>query len=162
MADTFESHKKEILDSLEPIEKQLEAINTGLVNLDERHAKIVEHRGEITTSIHSKFNKTRRDLDTREAKFDEISRALDTCEAKIMAELEGHIQQQLNTLSTQREEVEILQTQRSILRERIRTGSLGDVLVEQVRDLVDTFDHKTLKPRETPNTYFMYVFCFAT
>ena len=151
IADTFESHKKEILDSLGPVEKQLEATNTALVNLDGRHAEIVEHGGKIATNIHSKF--------------DEIRRALDAREGELMAELEGHTQQQLKSLSAQREEVEILQTQRSsclhFVRESIRTGSPGDVLkmkqgvVKQVRELVDTFDPNTLEPRETTNTCFV-------
>ena len=151
IADTFESHKKEILDSLGPVEKQLEATDTALVNLDGRHAEIIEHGGKIATNIHSKF--------------DEIRRALDAREGELMAELEGHTQQQLKSLSAQREEVEILQTQRSsclhFVRESIRTGSPGDVLkmkqgvVKQVRELVDTFDPNTLEPRETTNTCFV-------
>ncbi len=82
-----------------------------------------------------------------------------------MAELEGHTQQQLKTLFAQREEVKILQTQRSsclhFVRESVRTGSPGDVLkmkqvvVKQVRELVDTFDPNTLKPRETTNICFV-------
>ena len=151
IADTFESHKKEILDSLGPVEKQLEATDTALVNLDGRHAEIIEHGGKIATNIHSKF--------------DEIHQALYAREGELMAELEGHTQQQLKSLSAQREEVEILQTQRSsclhFVRESIRTGSPGDVLkmkqgvVKQVRELVDTFDPNTLEPRETTNTCFV-------
>ncbi|XP_064385508.1 tripartite motif-containing protein 2-like [Halichondria panicea] len=152
IADTFESHKKEILDSLGPVKKQLEATNTALVNLDGRHAEIVEQGGKIATNIHSKF--------------DEIHQALYAREGELMAELEGHTQQQLKSLSAQREEVEILQTQRNsclhFVRESIRTGSSGDVLkmkqgvVKQVRELVDTFDPNTLEPRETTNTCFAY------
>ncbi len=151
IADTFESHKKEILDSLGPVEKQLEATDTALVNLDGRHAEIVEHGGKLATNIHSKF--------------DEIHQALYAREGELMAELEGHTQQQLKSLSAQREEVEILQTQRSsclhFVRESIRTGSPGDVLkmkqgvVKQVRELVDTFDPNTLEPRQTTNTCFV-------
>ena len=151
IADTFESHKKEILDSLGPVEKQLEATDTALVNLDGRHAEIVEHGGKIATNIHSKF--------------DEIHQALYAREGELMAELECHTQQHLKSLSAQREEVEILQTQRSsclhFVRESIRTGSPGDVLkmkqgvVKQVRELVDTFDPNTLEPRETTNTCFV-------
>ncbi|XP_064384337.1 tripartite motif-containing protein 3-like [Halichondria panicea] len=151
IADTFESHKKEILDSLGPVEKQLEATDTALVNLDGRHAEIVEHGGKIATNIHSKF--------------DELHQALYAREGELMAELKGHTQQQLKSLSAQREEVDILQTQRSsclhFVRESIRTGSPGDVLkmkqgvVKQVRELVDTFDPNTLEPRETTNTCFV-------
>ncbi|XP_064384350.1 E3 ubiquitin-protein ligase TRIM71-like [Halichondria panicea] len=151
IADTFESHKKEILDSLGPVEKQLEATDTALVNLDGRHAEIVEHGGTIATNIHSKFDK--------------LHQALYAREGELMAELEGHTQQQLKSLSAQRKEVEILQTQRSsclhFVRESIRTGSPGDVLkmkqgvVKQVRELVDTFDPNTLEPRETTNTCFV-------
>ncbi len=153
ITDTFESHKKEILDSLGPVEKQLEATNTALVNLDGWRAEIDEHKGKIATNINSKF--------------DEIRRALDARKEELMAELENHTQQQLKTFSAQREEVKILQTQRNsclhFVRESIRTGSPGDVLkmkqgvMKQVRELVDTFDPNTLepRPRETPNTCFV-------
>ncbi len=151
IADTFESHKKEILDSLEPVEKQLEATDTALVSLDSRCEEILERKTTIEAGIHTKF--------------DEIRRALDAREGELIAELDGHTQQQLKTLSAQREEVEILQTQRSsclhFVREGIRTGSPGDVLkmkqvvVKQVRELVDTFDPNTLEPRERPNTCFV-------
>ncbi|XP_064384339.1 E3 ubiquitin-protein ligase TRIM71-like [Halichondria panicea] len=151
IADTFESHKKEILDSLGPVEKQLEATDTTLVNLDGQHAEIVEHGGKLAITIHSKF--------------DELHQVLYAREGELMAELEGHTQQQLKSLSAQREEVEILQTQRSsclhFVRESIRTGSPGDVLkmkqgvVKQVRELVETFDPNTLEPRETTNTCFV-------
>ncbi len=151
IADTFESHKKEILDSLEPVEKQLEATNTALVNLDSRCGEITKRKANVEADIHSKFDKIRQSLDAREA--------------ELMAQLEGHTQQQLKNLSAQREEVEILQIQRNscvhFLRESIRTGSPGDVLkmkqgvMKQVRELVATFDPNTLKPQEGTNTCFV-------
>ena len=151
ITDTFESHKKEILDSLGPVEKQLEATDTALANLDGRHAEIVEHQGKISTNIN--------------ARFDEIRRAFDAREAELMTGLEGHTQQQLKTLSDQRKDIEIFQTQCNnclhFVRESIRTGSPGDVLkmkqgvMKQVRELVDTFDLNNLEPRETANTCFV-------
>ena len=151
IADTFESHKEEILVSLEPVEKQLEATNTALARLDGRCDKIVARRVALETDIHTAF--------------DEIRNTLDTREAELVAELEGHTQQQLKKLSAQREEVEILQTQREscvhFVRESIRRGSPGDVLkmkagvVKQVRELVDTFDPHTLEPCEQASISFI-------
>ncbi len=66
IADTIESHKKEIMDSLGPVEKQLEATDTALVNLDGRHSEIVEHGGKIATNIHSKFGEIYQALYARE------------------------------------------------------------------------------------------------
>ena len=97
--------------------------------------------------------------------FDEIRKTLDAREAELVAQLEGHAQQQLKKLSAQREEVEILQIQREscvhFVRESIRSGSPGDVLkmkagvVKQVRELVDTFDPHTLEPCEQASTSFI-------
>ena len=97
--------------------------------------------------------------------FDEIHKTLEAREAELEAQLEGHTQQQLKKLSTQREEVEILQIQHEscvlFVRESIRTGSPGDVLkmkagvVKQVRELVDTFDPHTLEPCEQATTSFI-------
>ena len=151
ISDTFESHKEEILVSLEPVEKQLEATNTALLRLDSRCDEIVARRVAMETEIHKSF--------------DEIRMTLEAREAELVAQLEGHTQQQLKKLSAQREEVEILQTQREscvhFVRESIRSGSPGDVLkmkagvVKQVRELVDTFDPHTLEPCEQATTSFI-------
>ena len=151
ISDTFESHKEEILVSLEPVEKQLEATNTALLRLDSRCDEIVARRVAMETEIHKSF--------------DEIRKTLEAREAELVAQLEGHTQQQLKKLSAQREEVEILQTQREscvhFVRESIRSGSPGDVLkmkagvVKQVRELVDTFDPHTLEPCEQATTSFI-------
>ena len=151
ISDTFESHKEEILVSLEPVENQLEATNTALLRLDSRCDEIVARRVAMETEIHKSF--------------DEIRKTLEAREAELVAQLEGHTQQQLKKLSAQREEVEILQTQREscvhFVRESIRSGSPGDVLkmkagvVKQVRELVDTFDPHTLEPCEQATTSFI-------
>ncbi len=151
IADTFESDKKDILDCLGPVKKQLEATNTALVNLDTRCGEIMELKTDVEADIHSKF--------------DEIRRVLDDRETELMAQLEDHTQQQLKNLSAQREEVEILQTQRNscvhFVTESVRTGSPGDVLkmkqgvVKQVKELAATFDPNTLEPREAANTCFI-------
>ena len=150
ISDTIESHKEEILVSLEPVEKQLQAINTGLIKLDGRRDEIVARGVTMETKIHEAFEEIRKTLEAREA--------------ELVAQLEGHTQQQLKKLSAQREEVEILQTQREscvhFVRESVRSGSPGDVLkmkagvVKQVRELVDTFDPHTLEPCEQATTSF--------
>ena len=150
ISDTFESHKEEILVSLEPVEKQLEATNTALLRLDSRCDQIVARRVAMETEIHKSF--------------DDIRKTLEAREAELVAQLEGHTQQQLKKLSAQREEVKILQTQREscvhFVRESICSGSPGDVLkmkagvVKQVRELVDTFDPHTLEPCEQATTSF--------
>ena len=151
ISDTYESHKEEILASLEPVEKQLKITNTTLVRLDNRRDEIAARRVAMETEIHTAF--------------DEIRKTLDAREAELVGQLEGHTQQQLKNLSAQREEVEILQTQREscvhFVRESIRSGSPGDVLkmkagvVKQVRELVDTFDPHTLEPCEQASTSFI-------
>ena len=150
ITDTFESHKEEILVSLKPVEKQLEATNTALLRLDSRCDNIVARRVATETEIHKSF--------------DEIHKTLEAREAELVAQLEGHTQQQLKKLSAQREEVEILQIQREscvhFVRESICSGSPGDVLkmkagvVKQVRELVDTFDPHTLEPHEQATISF--------
>ena len=151
ISDTIESHKEEILVSLEPVEKQLEATSTALIGLDGRRDEIVARSVTMETKIHEAF--------------DEIRKTLKVREAELVAQLEGHTQQQLKKLSAQREKVEILQTQREscvhFVRESIRSGSPGDVLkmkvgvVKQVRELVDTFDPHTLEPCEQATTSFI-------
>ena len=80
-SDTYESHKEEILDSLKSVEKQLKITNTALVRLDGRRDEIVARRVAMETEIHTAFDKIRKTLDAREA--------------ELVAQLEGHTQQQL-------------------------------------------------------------------
>ena len=151
IADTFERHKEEILVSLEPVEKQLKAINAALVRLDGKCDEIDTQRVTTEAEIH--------------AAMDEFRKTLEAREAELVAQLEGHTQQQLKKLSAKREEVEILQTQREscvhFVRESIRSGSPADVLkmkagvVKQVRELVDTFDPHTLQSSEQASTSFI-------
>ena len=151
IAETIESHKDEILASLEPVEKQLEAINRALVRINGRCEEIAIGRATIEAEIN--------------AAFDEVCRALDTREAKLMAQLENHTQQQLKRLSIQREEVEILQAhcERCVqfVRESLHDCSPEHVIkmkpgvVKQVRELVDTFDPHTLEPRQQTSINFI-------
>ena len=151
ISDTFESYKEEILASLGPVEKQLETTNKALTNLDSRCHEIEEQRVSMEANIHTKIQ--------------ELRKALDDCEARLVAQLEGQIQQKLKNISAQREEIEILQTQRNsclhFVTESIRTGTPGDVMkmkhaiVKQVKELTDTFDLDTLKAREQANLSFL-------
>ena len=94
-------------------------------------------------------------------KIQELHKALDDCEARLVAQLEGQTQQKLKNVSAQREEIEILQTQRNsclhFVTESIRTGTPGDVMkmkhaiVKQVQELTDTFDPNTLEACEQAN-----------
>ena len=52
ISDTFESHKEEILASLEPVEKQLETTNKALTKLDGRRDEISVRRVAMETDIH--------------------------------------------------------------------------------------------------------------
>ena len=147
ISDTFESYKEEILASLGPVEKQLETTNKALTNLDSRCLEIEEQRVNMEANIQTKIQ--------------ELRKALDDCEARLVAQLEGQTQQKLKNVSAQREEIEILQTQRNsclhFVTESIRTGTPGDVMkmkhtiVKQVKELTDTFDPDALEACEQAN-----------
>ena len=151
ISDTFESYKEEILASLGPVEKQLETTNKALTNLDSRCHEIKEQRVNMEANIQTKIQKLRK--------------ALDDCEARLVAQLEGQTQQKLKNVSAQREEIEILQTQRNsclhFVTESIRTGTPGDVMkmkhtiVKQVKELTETFDPNTLEACEQANMSFV-------
>ena len=151
ISDMVGSHKGEILVSMEPVKKQLEATNTALVRLDGRCDEIEAEVVTIVTKIHTAFDNFRKTLEAREA--------------ELVAQLEGHTQQQLKKLSTQREEVEILHTQCescvNLTRENVRSRSPRDVLnikaglEKQMKELVDVFDPHTLELCEQATTSFI-------
>ena len=151
IADTFESHKEEILVSLEPVEKQLEATNTALLRLEGRQEEIDAKSATMETEISTAFK--------------EIHKTLDDREAELLAQLKNHTKKQQEKVSAQRKELQILLAQCNncvhFVRESIRSGYPGDVLkmkagvVKQVRELVEMFEHSNLEPCEQASTSFI-------
>ena len=150
ISDTFETHKADILSSLEPVTKQLGDITEAVSRLDARREEIAGQRENVKAEIHSSFQQLRRAIDESEAQF---SRQTDQI-----------IDQKLENLDTLKGTIEIMQAQRSsclhFITESIRTGSQGEVmkskkqLVKQVKDLTERFDPDTLKVHEQANVSF--------
>ena len=151
ISDTFEAHKNELDRCVGPVEKQLEATNAALVELDSIRREIIRQQTCVKTDIHATFNQLRKTIDAREA--------------ELVSQLEGHSQQQLKCISAQIEEVKILQTQREscvqFVKESIRSRFPGDVVkmkervVNQVKELVNLFDPSTLDPYEQASTNYV-------
>ena len=150
ISDTFETHKEEILSSLEPVKKQLGDITEAVSRLDTRREEIAGQRENVKTEIHSSFQQLRKTIDESEA---QLSRQTDQI-----------IDQKLENIDNQKGKIEIMQAQRSsclhFITESIRTGSQGEVmkskkqLVKQVKNLTERFDPDTLKVHEQANVSF--------
>ena len=150
ISDTFETHKEEILSSLEPVKKQLGDITEAVARLDARREEIAGQRENVKVEIHSSFQQLRKTIDESEA---QLSRETDQI-----------IDQKLENIDNQKSTIETMQAQRSsclhFITESIRTGSQGEVmkskkqLVKQVKDLTERFDPDTLKLREQANVNY--------
>ena len=150
ISDTFETHKEEILSSLEPVKKQLGDITEAVSRLDTRREEIAGQRENVKAEIHSSFQQLRKTINESEA---QLSRQTDQI-----------IEQKLENLDTLKGTIEIMQAQRSsclhFITESIRTGSRGEVmkskkqLVKQVKDLTERFDPDTLKVHEQANVNY--------
>ena len=148
--DAFNTHKEEILSSLEPVKAQLEATNHALTSLEVQREEIATQRAALECDIHTSFQQAHKILEDREA--------------QLIAQLENQTQQKLKNVTAQRDEVEVMQTQRSsclhFVSESIRTGTQGDVMkmkkkiVNQVKELTDNFNSETLDMKETANLCF--------
>ena len=150
ISDTFETHKEEILSSLEPVKKQLGDITEAVARLDARREEIAGQRENVKVEIHSSFQQLRKTIDESEA---QLSRETDQI-----------IDQKLENIDNQKSTIETMQAQRSsclhFITESIRTGSQGEVmkskkqLVKQVKDLTERFDPDTLILREQANVNY--------
>ena len=143
-------YKGEITSSLKPMEEELTIVNKALAQLDTCSGEISDQRAAIEANIHNKIQRLHEFLDVRKT--------------ELIGQLHRITQSKLKGLATQRDQIETTQVQMSsclnFVRERINTGSNGEVLkmktriVKQVKELTSAFQSDTLKPNTEADITF--------
>ena len=122
----FEKYKEEITLSLEPMEKQVATAKKAQAQIDAHCGEASNQRAATAESIHITFRLLREVLDIREA--------------ELIGQLDQMTQEKLKNLTTQREQIETALTQLNTclhsMRESLRTGNEGDVLMARTTTLM--------------------------
>ena len=146
----FEKYKKEIMSSLEPMEKQVTTIKKALALIKQCRGEISDQQAAIEDNIHVTFRRLREVLTVRET------------------ELIGHLhkttQGKLKGLAAKRDQIETTLAQLDsclhFMRESIKAGNERNVLmmktntVHQVKELTTPFQPDTLKPNTEADLIF--------
>ena len=151
VTDTFERQKGEIIASLEPVERHLENANKMLKQIEAQSKAAKSKRDVVAAEIQQK---------TRE-----LQEMLEKRKDELVGQLDESTQQTLKDLATQKDEVEMTQTQLasclSFVRESLRTGSQGEVMkmkkgvVKQIKEITGSIkSEKQLPPCDLLNVCF--------
>ena len=146
----FEKYKAEIGCFLGPMEKQVTVITKALAQLDARCGEISDQRTATAVNLHTTFRRLREVLDVRET--------------ELIGQLDLETQVKLKGLAAQRDQIETTLAQLHsclhYMRESLRTGNEGDVLMmkantlTQVKELTTPFPSDILEPNAKADIRF--------
>ena len=146
----FEKYKKEIMSSLEPMEKQVTIIKKALALIEQCRGEISDKRAALEDNIHVTFRRLREVLTVRET--------------QLIGQLHKTTQGKLKGLAAKRDQIETTLAQLDsclyFMRESIKGGNESDVLmmktnaVHQVKELTTPFQEDTLKPNTEADMVF--------
>ena len=150
IADAFEKCKKEISLSLEPMEKQLTAIEEVLTQFDARYKEISHQRAYIEADIDKSIG--------------QIHKALDIRKSELITQLDLLTRTKLKTLAAQRHQIEIIYTRSKssldLIKKNLQEHDRGEVLLmkgavaKQVKEISAALDPDNLKPNTEADMMF--------
>ena len=151
VSDTFQKHKQEIADQLEPVKHHLDTVNQALHNFDARSKEIQDQRAAIQADIHKEI--------------DQLHQALEQRRTELIGRLDQLTQHKLKSLAAQRDQVELLHTQLTSCLEYVEgsltTGTQGEILemkaplLKQINRLNTDFNPDTLAPEEEADIFLV-------
>ena len=150
VTDAFHKHKDVLITSLQPVERQLDAVTKSLQQLDTQCQQITDQRETLVGNI----LKTIRQL----------QEALEVRKTEVIGQLDQITQQKLKTLTAQKDQIKLVQVQLrnclNFVKESLRTGSKGEILamkkpvVKQVEEITAEFKAEILVPQERADIRF--------
>ena len=148
VSDTFEMHKAELVASMVPVRQQLSTVRESLKQVELRRKAITDNQAAVEGEIAAFAEKL---ISTVTAK-----------KAALIRELAKTTDKKLNSLSSQEDEMKMVQARLSgcleVVERSLKTGTQGEVLaakktiLKKVRDLTDDFQPSSLVPREQADT----------
>ena len=143
MADVFPKHKEEITSSLEAFKENLDKIHQALQAFDSRTKELNDQRLTVEADIN-------REIDRQH-------QILDQCRQQLVHSLDMLTQQDLNNITTQRTQVEVLKAKMSsCLKDAkgdLETGTEVEVLamkapvLQQIEQITAEFNSNTIQPQ---------------
>ncbi len=150
LEEAFDKYKGEITSLLEPMEKQVRIIHTALAQLDTSSREISNQRVTIEASIHDTVRRLHEILDARKTEF--------------IGQLHQMIQRKLKDITSQRDQMETIQTQLNnclnFTIDKLKTGRRGEILkmkttvVKQIKELTTPFQSDLFKPNTEADIAF--------
>ena len=144
VSEAFPKHRDAVASHLEPVRQQLNTVNKAIHDLGIAQDQIMDQRATIEANIQTKIT--------------QLHEALEVRKAVLIKTLDHMTQQKLKTLSIQRDELELVQTQLNsclqFVSDSLKTGSEGEILamekpvVHQVKEMCAEFDTSKLAPQE--------------
>ena len=148
VSDTFETHKAEILSSLKPIQQQLATVKQAREQVTLRHKGITDQQAALEVEIVSFVEK--------------MIAAINSKKQALMEGLAETTHHKLKTLSSQEDEIQMVETRLSgcleVVERSLQTGTQGEVLaakkslLKKIEDLTADFQPQSLLPREQADT----------
>ena len=130
-------YREETTSSLEPLEKHVANAKKTLALIDTRCGEISDQQTTTKGEVHTTFRRLKEVLNARET--------------EIIDQLEQMTQEKLKSLTTQRDQAESTLTQLNsrlhFVREVLRTGSDGEVVLAMRRELATPLQLETSEPK---------------
>ena len=118
LVEAFERYKREIMSSLEPVEKQLTIVEEALAQLDARQDEISNQRASTEADIHSTITQLQDTLEMRKS--------------ELVSHLDQITEVKFKSLAVQRDQMETTRAQLSsclhFMRENLKTVNQGEAL----------------------------------
>ena len=147
VSDTFETHKAEVVASLKPVQQQLKMVKEALEQVNLRRKQVTDQQANVEAEISAFAQK--------------LIAAVNTKKQALFQELAKTTHQKLKTLSTQEDEIQMVQARLSgcleVVDRSLQTGTQGEVLaakkaiLKKVCDLTADFQPDSLIPQEQPD-----------
>ena len=150
VSDIFEEQKAKITASLEPVKIQLETLKRAVKKVIRKSEAVNANREEVEAELNKKTQ--------------ELHDAIELGKAELLRELNEETQKMLKELSTQKDELETVETQLTscvaFVRESVRRGSEGEIMkmkkgvMRQIKEITESIKLKQLSPSEMPKVRF--------
>ena len=151
VSDIFEEQKAEITASLEPVEMQLETLKKAVREIITKSKAVNTNREEVEAEINQKAQ--------------ELHDAIEVGKAELLRKLNEETQKKLKKLTTQKDELETVETQLTscvtFVKESVRRGSEGEIMkmkkrvIKQIKEITESIEPEQLPPCEMPNVRFL-------
>ena len=151
VSDTFEKHKAEITESLEPVGEQLGAVRKAVEQLEVRSHNLNIQQAAVKANIQQQVQ--------------QLIDILQTRKTELISQVDQHFQMKIKNLAAQKDELEAVETQlatcQSFVKDSLKTGSEGEVLklkkgvMKQMKEITDNFTPDMLPPCEPANIKFV-------